>query len=245
MGISLIGLEKQIDPLTLLALANTCVAAIRRGTELYKQVKGTINDAQKTYNEVKTITKEVGGFFGLFTKTVEVQVPIEPRGTESNKKSKVVADENSVYTELAQNLAKLFRLQEQLENILRQEEIKSKSVYDQNQNLMESALNRVLIQSQMDKLSEEVHKLLIWESPPELGALYTKCHEMRTHIIAEQDYARNKIEKKKRDAQRKKEQMVSKMQDNLIYFVAVTFVLGMLAFIWWVIVMDRKARYGW
>jgi len=238
-------LEKQIDPLTLLALANGCVAAIRRGTELYKQVKGTINDAQKTYDEVKTITKQVGGFFGFFGKNIEVQVPIEPRTTNGNKKSKVVADESSVYVDLAQNLSKLFRVQEQLENILRQEELKSKSVYDPNQNLMEAALNRVLIQSQMDKLSEEVHKLLIWESPPELGALYTKCHQMRVNIIAEQDYARNKIEKRKRDAQRKKDDMISKMQDNVIYFVAVFFVFSVMAFTWWIIVLDRKVRYGW
>jgi hypothetical protein len=226
-------------------MANGCVAAIRKGCELYRQVKGTVADAQKTFNEVKTITKEVGGFLGFFTKKVEVEVSVESRPVAGNKKSVVQPDENSVYADLAQNLSKLFRLQEQLAKYIRDEEAKSKSVYDPNQNLMESALQRVLVQEQMDKLAEQVHWEMIYNSPPELGALFTKCHHMRVQITHEQDHARSKIEKKKREAQRKKDEMTSKIQDNLIYFVAVTFVLLALAFTWWVIVMDRKMRYGW
>ena len=226
-------------------MANGCVAAIRKGCELYKQVKGTINDAQKTFNEVKTITKEVGGFLGFFTKKVEVEVSVESKPTNGHKKSVIQADENSVYADLAQNLSKLFRLQDQLSKYIRDEEEKSSSVYDPNQTLMESALQRVLVQEQMDKLAEQVQWEMIYNSPPELGALFSKCHAMRTKIISEQNYARQKIEKKKKEAKRKKEEMTSKIQDNLIYFVAVTFVLGMLAFTWYIIVLDRKVRYGW
>ena len=225
-------------------MANGCVAAIRKGCELYKQVKGTVADAQKTFNEVKTITKEVGGFFGMFKKKVEIQVevPVEqPKG----KKNQPVIDENTVYAELATNLSKLFRLQEQLSKYIRNEEEKSKTVYDPEQNLMESALQRVLVQEQMDKLAEQVQWEMIYNSPPELGALFSKCHHMRMQITHEQDHARAKIEKKKREAKRKQDEMTSKIQDNLIYFVAVFFVFSALAFTWWVIVLDRKVRYGW
>ena len=225
-------------------MANGCVAAIRKGCELYKQVKGTVADAQKTFNEVKTITKEVGGFLGMFKKKVEIQVevPVEqPKG----KKHQPVIDENTVYAELATNLSKLFRLQEQLSKYIRNEEEKSKTVYDPDQNLMESALQRVLVQEQMDKLSEQVQWEMIYNSPPELGALFSKCHHMKVQITHEQDHARAKIEKKKREAKRKQDEMVSKMQDNLIYFVAVFFVFSALAFTWWIIVLDRKVRYGW
>jgi hypothetical protein len=224
--------------------AQGCVSAIKKGLDLYKQIKGTVQEAQKTFTEVKKVTKEVGGFFGLFTKTVEVEVEVaveQPKG----KKSQPVVNENTVYAELATNLGKLFTLQDQLKSVLREEEAKSKSVYDPSQNVMAQALNRVMIQEQMDRLSEEIHWAMIYESPKELGALYSKCHHMRMEIEAEQDYARGKIEKKKREAKRKKEEMVSKMQDNVIYFVAVFFVFSALAFIWWVIVMDRKASYGW
>ena len=49
-------------------MANGCVAAIRKGCELYKDVKGTISAAQKTAKEVTAIAEEVGGFFGFFKK---------------------------------------------------------------------------------------------------------------------------------------------------------------------------------
>ncbi len=56
-------------------MANGCVAAIRKGCELYGQVKGTVAEAkktvadvQKTVNDVKNIASEVGGFFGWFKK---------------------------------------------------------------------------------------------------------------------------------------------------------------------------------
>ena len=223
-------------------MANGCVAAIRKGCELYRQVKGTVADAQKTFNEVKTITKEVGGFLGFFTKKVEVEVPVEQ--PKENKHQSVI-DENTVYAELATNLSKLFRLQEQLSKYIRDEEEKSKTVYDPDQNLMESALQRVLVQEQMDKLAEQVQWEMIYNSPPELGALFSKCHHMKVQITHEQDHARAKIEKKRREAKRKQDEMTSKIQDNLIYFVAVFFVFGMLAFTWYIIVLDRKVRYGW
>jgi len=49
-------------------MANGCVAAIRKGCELYGQVKGTVAEAkktvadvQKTVNDVKNIASEVDG----------------------------------------------------------------------------------------------------------------------------------------------------------------------------------------
>ena len=220
------------------------MSAIKKGLDLYKQIKGTVQEAQKTFTEVKKVTKEVGGFFGLFTKTIEVEVEVAVEQPKE-KKHQPVIDENTVYAELATNLSKLFRLQEQLSKYIRNEEEKSKTVYDPEQNLMESAFQRVLVQEQMDKLAEQVQWEMIYNSPPELGALFSKCHDMKVQITHEQDHARAKIEKKRREAKRKQDEMTSKIQDNLIYFVAVFFVFSALAFTWWVIVLDRKVRYGW
>jgi len=49
-------------------MANGCVAAIRKGCELYKEVKGTVAEAKKTVKEVQAIAEEVSGFFGFFKK---------------------------------------------------------------------------------------------------------------------------------------------------------------------------------
>ena len=76
-------------------MANGCVAAIRKGCELYKDVKGTISAAQKTAKEVTAIAEEVGGFFGFFKK--------KPKPVEAPKPKKAepeVWDENRVVAEI-------------------------------------------------------------------------------------------------------------------------------------------------
>jgi glyceraldehyde-3-phosphate dehydrogenase/erythrose-4-phosphate dehydrogenase len=52
----------------------------------------------------------------------------------------VTVDETSVKVEIVKNLTEFFRLQEQLEAHIREEEQKSLTVYDPNQNHMEAAL---------------------------------------------------------------------------------------------------------
>lgn len=45
-------------PLAILAAANAAVSAIQQGCELYKEYKGTVLKAKKTYDEVQAISKE-------------------------------------------------------------------------------------------------------------------------------------------------------------------------------------------
>ena len=127
-----------MDPLTLLALANSCVAAIRKGCDLYKEVKGTVAEAKKTVKEVQAIAEEVGGFFGFFKRKKLVAAP-KPKKAEAP-----VWDEHAVVTDLAANLGQFFKVQQQLADHIREEEEKSKTVYDPSQNIMEAALNREL-----------------------------------------------------------------------------------------------------
>ena len=167
-------------------MANGCVAAIRKGCELYKDVKGTISAAQKTAKEVTAIAEEVGGFFGFFKK--KKPTPVE--APKPKKAEPEVWDENKVVADLAANLSQFFKIQQQLADHIREEEEKSKSVYDPNQNIMESALNRELAKTQFEKLSKEIREIMVYQSPPELGNLYTRVNQMRVQIIEEQEQAR-------------------------------------------------------
>jgi hypothetical protein len=58
----------QIDPLTLLAMANGCVALFRKGVIYTKKLKALSAEAKKVAGDVQEIAKEVGGFFGFFKK---------------------------------------------------------------------------------------------------------------------------------------------------------------------------------
>jgi hypothetical protein len=224
-------------------MANGCVAAIRKGCELYKDVKGTISAAQKTAKEVTAIAEEVGGFFGFFKKKKKpTDKPVE--APKPKKAEPEVWDENKVVADLAANLGQFFKIQQQLADHIREEEEKSKNVYDPNQNIMESALNRELAKTQFEKLSKEIREIMVYQSPKELGNLYTRVNQMRVQIIEEQEQARLAQEKRIREAEWKRRKMISAIQDKAIYGVVCLIFMLYLTLFFSLLVMDRKVRWG-
>ena len=194
-----------MDPLSILFAANACVAAIKQGCKLYKDAKTSFMEIKKTVDEVASDVKAVRGFWAkLFGTTPNTQA----KPVAKKKEAYVAVDETQVMADIVTQLTKLFRLEEQLEAHIREAEENSRNVYDPDANLMEAALQRVLAQQQMAELVVTVRETMVYQSPPELGALYSKVFEMRDTIKAEQDKAR-----KKRDDeswQRKEEERLLK-----------------------------------
>jgi hypothetical protein len=110
----------------------------------------------------------------------------------------VAVDETQVKIDIVKNLTEFFKLQEQLAAHIREEEEKSQTVYDPDQNLMEAALKRVMAQQEMDRLVIQIRETMVYQSPPEMGALYSEVFKMREVISEEQEKARLKEEAKKR-----------------------------------------------
>ena len=63
---------------------------------------------------------------------------------------------------------------------------------------MEAALKRVMAMDQMAELEKTIRETMVYQSPPEMGALYSKVFEMRDIIAAEQEAARLAQEQKER-----------------------------------------------
>jgi len=173
-------------------------------------------EVKATVDEVSEIYKEVTGFwsnFSNFFKSSDKPAPTKP--VAKKKEAYVAVDETQVMADIVTQLTQFFKLQEQLATHIREEEEKSKTVYDPDANLMEAALKRVMAQDQMAALEVTIRETMVYQSPPEMGAMYSKVFEMRDVIKAEQDKAR-----KKRDEdswQRKeKERLTSEKQAYLI-----------------------------
>jgi hypothetical protein len=193
------------------------VKNIQAGCDLYKQAKEQFVSIKKTANDVVAIGKEVKGIFGflrnLFSPAPEIK---SSQPVARAKKSDYVAvDETEVKAEIVKNLTEFFRLQEQLNEHIRQEEEKSRTVYDPNANLMEAALKRVLAQQEMERLVVQIRECMVYQSPPEMGALYSEVFKMRDIIAGEQEKAR-----KNRDAEtwqrKEKERLLHEKQVYLL-----------------------------
>jgi len=194
------------------------VKNIQAGCELYKQAKESFVEIKRTGEEVVAIGKELHGFWnqllGFFGSKPKPQAA-KPVG-KSKKSDYVAVDETQVKTEIVKNLSEFFKLQSMLEEHIREAEEKSRTVvFDEDVNLMEEALNRVLAQQEMDRLVVQIRECMVYQSPPEMGALYSEVFDMRDIIAAEQAKAR-----KMRDAEqwqrKERERLLAEKQVYLL-----------------------------
>ena len=147
------------------------------------------------------IAAEVGGFLGPIIAWFRAKPTASAKPAKAKpvaKKKEKYVDETKVMADVVKQLTEFFKLQEQLAAHIREEEERSKTIYDPNANLMEAALNRVMALDQMAALEVTIRETMVYQSPPEMGALYSKVFEMRDVISEEQEKARLKQEAKKR-----------------------------------------------
>ena len=189
-------------------------------------------EIKKTVDEVVTDVKAVRGFWAkLFGSAPAAQA----KPVAKKKEAYVAVDETQVMADIVTQLSTFFKLQEQLADHIREEEEKSKTVFDPDANLMEAALKRVMAQDQMAALEVEIREAMVYGAPKEMGALYSKVFEMRDVIKAEQDKAR-----KKRDDeswQRKEEERL--LRERQAYLL-VTFLF--LLYLW--LLLGLLSRIG-
>ena len=212
------------------------VKNIQAGCDLYKQAKEQFVSIKRTADEVVAIGKEVKGFWGSLRKLFGGSP--KPQATKSVAKAKksdyVAVDETQVKADIVKNLTEFFKLQEQLEAHIRDSEEKARTVvFADDVNLMEEALNRVLAQQEMERLVVQIRECMVYQSPPEMGALYSEVFSMRDIIAAEQAKAR-----KKRDAEswlrKERERLLAEKQAYLL----VTFLF--LLYLWMMIGLVSK-----
>ncbi len=228
-------------PLAILAAANAAVSAIQQGCELYKEYKGTVMKAKKTFDEVKGISKEVTSIWKfiwnkLFPKKQKVQPKIADLALDSIDKPKKERpppeyeqmDELSITIELIAQLKIFFGCMSQLQAKLAEAE--SKSMGSQGyEELMSSAIDIEYAMIEIQKLQVTIRETMVYQSPQELGDLYTKVVKRVGVIQEQQELAR--IEQRKKAAGEKwlREQLQNQIKLEL---VTVFLVIMFLAEIW-------------
>jgi hypothetical protein len=214
-----------------LLAANACCAAIKEGAELYRQAKSAFLEVKSTVDEVAGIAAEVTGFW---QKLFGAKPKAKPVAKAARKTTKYVAiDEHQVMSDIVAQLTNFFKIQEQLIEHLRLEEQKSQTEVDTNHSVMESALQRVLIQDRLAQLETEIREAMIYNTPPEMGALWSKTLQMRDVIKLEQNKARKKRDE---DAWLRKERE-RLHQEKLAYLIVTTL---FLLYLWMLLVVLSK-----
>jgi len=195
------------------------------------EVKATVDEAVGIYTEVTGFWNKLSNFFKPKNK------PTTPKSVAKKKEKFVAVDETQVKVNIVKQLTEFFRIQEQLAAHIREEEEKSRNIYDPDQNHMEAALNRIMAQQQMAELVVQIRECMVYQSPPEMGALYSEVFEMREIIQEEQEQARLKQEAQERYKEWQRQEAKRNLQAKSAYLV----VTGIfLLYIWmWLIFVSQ------
>ena len=168
-----------MDPITLFALANGAVSAVKAGCKLYKDIKGAAG-------EVKDVIKDMEDQFHKLHPP-DKPPTVEQRNQYIKNKNEVIelnrranaGEHTNVYTELGEELGKYYDNYFKCMAIFEEEERRAETeVYTGDASLGKRALQRVLMKKQLEQMGTELRQLMVYESPPELGALYTEVEEM-------------------------------------------------------------------
>jgi hypothetical protein len=196
------------------------------------EVKSVVDEAVVAANEVR-------GFWSkLFGVKQEATKPVAQ--AKRKKDAYVAVDETKVMTGIVEQLTTFFRLQSQLAAHIREEELKSKTVYDPDANLMEAALKRNMAADQMAVLEVEIRELMVYGAPKEMGALYSRTFETRDIIAAEQEQARLKEETQQRYKLWQRSEAKRNLRAKSAYLI-VTFIF--LLYLWaWLLLVNRWGK---
>jgi len=166
-----------MDPLTLFALANGAVAAVKKGCQLYKDIKGAAGD-------VKAVLKDLDEQFAK-AHPPDKPVSVEARNQFVKEKNRVIelnkrdGETVGIYTELGEHLGTYYDNYYKCMAIFEEEEKNSRhEIYQGDASLGKRALQRVLMRKQLEQMGTELREIMVYQSPKELGALHSEVEEM-------------------------------------------------------------------
>ena len=230
-----------MDPITLFALANTAVAAVKKGCQLYKDIKGAAGD-------VKAVLKDLDEQFHNNHK--DKPATVTQRNAYIEEKNRVIelnkrgGETSGIYTEIGEYLGNYYDNMNKCLAIFEEEERRSKTeIYTGDASLGKRALQRVLMKKQLEQMGTELRELMIYQSPPELGALYTEVEEMMKQLGKEQKVLITMQMQKEAVYAKRRAARMKQLRDEFIIGVMVVIIIFTMGAMFMWVAYDRQQKY--
>ena len=229
-----------MDPFTLLMAAQTAVGFIKQGCALLHEGRMELEGAKKTAEQVIGDVKAIKGIFDWFI-GLFVSKPAKPAEEKPVAKAKAKATkqqqsyeelELKLIKDIGENLGVLFDTQQQINNHYLELEETSKTNYDPTQNTSKKAIERALIELQLEKLMEQVREAMVY-APAELKDLYSRFLKMHAKIEQEQAWARSELIRRNRLARQRKELKEIRLIEITSGVIAVMFISMFFGWLMW------------
>ena len=200
-----------------------------------------LEGAKKTIDGVLSDVKAIKGIFqwflGLFGK--QSDKPVDAPKPVAKAKAKAVAAQQSyeemelkLIKDIGEKLGMLFDTQQQINNYYHELEEENKTNYNPEQNNSKKAIERALIELQMEKLMEQVREAMVY-APAELKDLYSRFLKMHAKIEQEQAWARSEMIRRARLARQRKELREIRCIELTSGVIAVMFISMIFGWLMW------------
>jgi len=206
-----------VDPLTLLAAANAAVAAVKKGCQLYKDIKGAAG-------EVKDVLEDLKTQFGKIpnpTNAQKIQYNEEVARVQEIGK----ADPNDVFIKIGNDLGVLMDEYDKIGKVFIQQEAEATQVYTGTDSVGKRALIRVIIRSRLDAMFAELRETMVYKAPAELGDLWSRYEKMWKQIVIEQDEAHKRETAKLQIEAARQRRLRRKRKEEAVWVGAILFVV--------------------
>jgi gas vesicle protein len=226
-----------LDPITIAAAYKACTTAIdlaKKGVELYKQIKSTsgdvsdvLKDLREQYNKIVSPSKEQ-------TKQYQEQVK------KVQEVAKAAPDD--VLNDIWSNLGNFIDQYEALAKIYVQSEAAAKEVYKGDLSLGRRALERIRLESKLDEMLAQVREQMVYNTPPELGSVWSRF-EKAWHDIQNEQADALAIETRKIQAARwQRRAAINRLKGRLVWIGAVVFVILWAVGLMWLVIRSATMR---
>ena len=200
-----------------------------------------LEGAKKTIDGVIGDVKAIKGIFqwfiGLFASKSDK--PVDAPKPVAKAKAKAVAAQQSyeemelkLIKDIGEKLGMLFDTQQQINNYYHELEEENKTNYNPEQNNSKKAIERALIELQMEKLMETVREAMVY-APAELKDLYSRFLKMHAKIEQEQAWARSELIRRNRLARQRKELREIRCIELTSGVIAVMFISMIFGWLMW------------
>jgi hypothetical protein len=213
-----------VDPLTLLAAANAAVAAVKKGCQLYKDIKGAAGEVKDVLDDLKSQFQKIPNP----SNAQKIQYNEEVQRVQEIAK----ADPNDVFLNIGNDLGALMDAYDAIGKAFIQQEAEAKEVYAGTDSIGKRALNRVIIRARLDAMIVELRETMVYKAPPELGDLWTKYEKMWKQIIVEQDEAHRRETARMQTEALRQRRLKRKRKEEAVWVGAILFVVA-----WYVAVL--------
>lgn len=232
-----------MDPLTLFALANGAVSAVKAGCKLYKDIKSAAGDVKDVLKDLDQQFHKMYEGKSVPPAAVKQLNEEKVRIKELNKKAEA-NEHGGLYHEIGEHLGMYFDNLHKCIAVFEEEERRSKSeIYTGDASLGKRALQRVLMRKQLEQMGAELQQLMIYQSPPELGALWTDVNAMmkkmgeQQKVLITTQMQRQAVDEKRRAARLKK------LRYEAIIGIAILIIILTMGGMFMWVAYDRQQKY--